>query len=96
MELPKVRTPEFERGRGLGFVPKDTVLPFVGGGGIVDVECRVVVRNHVHNVAEQGKVWDDACVVLPQTLAIAKVGLTKNEDAVHIRTNHGLDVHTVL
>ena len=66
MESPKVRAAEFEVFRyGFGFVVENAVFNFVALSGVVNVEGSVVVGELVHDVAEHGKVWNNAGVIFP-------------------------------
>ena len=66
MESPKVRATEFEVFRyGFGFVVENAVFNFVALSGVVNVEGSVVVGELVHDVAEHGKVWNNAGVIFP-------------------------------
>ena len=97
MESPKVRATEFEVFRyGFGFVVENAVFNFVALSGVVNVEGSVVVGELVHDVAEHGKVWNNAGVIFPKRFAIFEVGFTEDKSSVNIGAYNWPDIHTVL
>jgi len=97
VEPPKIPGPEPEiRGHLLGLVPEDAVLDPIRLGRVMDVQGRIIVRDRVHDLTKQREIRDDPRVILPQRLAVPQVRLAQNKRPINIRTDHRLDVHTIL
>ena len=97
VEPPKISGSEPKVWRHLlGLVPENTVLDPVGLGRVMDVQGRVIVRDRIHDLAKHCKIRDDSRIIFPQRLAVPQIRLAQDKCPINVRTNHRLDIHTVL